>query len=84
MALADGQGRFLLVGIALGIGAATIGRDFFVPLRHLARPMAKAALRSGLNVVDQGRLLAARAAEQLEDVAAEVEAERNAATSERG
>jgi Protein of unknown function (DUF5132) len=84
MSVADGQGRLLLLGIALGIGAATIGRDFFVPLRHLARPMAKAALRSGFNAVEQGRLLAARAAEQLEDLAAEVEAERHVTTSERG
>ncbi len=83
MALPDGQGRFLLVGVALGIGAATIGRDLFVPLRRLARPMAKAALRSGFSAVERGRLFAARAAEQLEDLAAEVEAERQSATGER-
>ena len=76
MALLDQHGRTLFIGIALGLGAATVGRELFAPMRHLARPTAKAALKSGMAVVQRGRLVAARAAEHLEDLAAEIEEER--------
>jgi Protein of unknown function (DUF5132) len=83
MALLDDHGRTLLFGVALGIGAATVARDLFAPLKHLARPTAKAALRSGVVILEQGRLAAARAAEHLEDIVAEIQEERNSLVGER-
>jgi Protein of unknown function (DUF5132) len=84
MALLDNNGRWLLIGAALGVGAATIGRDLLRPMRDLARPAAKAALRSGMAAVERGRIAAARAVEQFEDLAAEIDAERRTAQGKRG
>jgi hypothetical protein len=81
MALLDEPGRKLLVGVALGIGAATVARDLFAPMRQLARPAAKVALRSGMALLERGRVAAARAAEHLDDLAAEIEEERRSLTS---
>jgi Protein of unknown function (DUF5132) len=83
MALFDATGRTLLAGVVLGIGAATVGRELFAPMRHLARPATKAALRTGIAAIELGRVAAARATEQLEDLAAEIQEERRALLSRR-
>jgi hypothetical protein len=84
MALQDSNSRWLLIGVALGIGAVTVGRELLGPVRELARPAAKAALRSGMAAVDRGRVTAARAVEQFEDLVAEIDAERRTAQDKRG
>jgi Protein of unknown function (DUF5132) len=84
MALLDNNGRWLLIGVALGVGAATVCRELLGPMRELARPAAKAALRSGMAAVARGRIAAARAVEQFEDLAAEIDEERRTAPDKRG
>jgi hypothetical protein len=83
MPLLNGQARSLMIGIAVGIGAVTIARELLAPMRKLGRPLAKAVLKSGMAAVDRGRVAAARAVEQLEDLTAEIEEERNASVDER-
>jgi hypothetical protein len=84
MALLNNNSRWLLIGVALGAGAATIGRELLGPMRELARPAAKAALKSGMAAVEHGRIAAARAVEQFEDLAAEIDEERRTAMGKRG
>jgi hypothetical protein len=84
MALLENNGRWVLIGLVLGAGAATFGRELFGPLRELARPAAKAALRSGMAAVERGRIAAARAVEQFEDLAAEIDDERRRVQGKRG
>lgn len=84
MAPVENNGRWLLIGLVLGVGAATVGRELFGPMRELARPAAKAALRSGMAAVERGRMAAARAVEQFEDLAAEIDEERRSALGKGG
>jgi Protein of unknown function (DUF5132) len=84
MAALDNNGRWLLIGAVLGVGVATFGRELLGPLRDLARPAAKAALWSGMAAVERGRIAAARAVEQFEDLAAEIDEERRTAQGKRG
>jgi hypothetical protein len=84
MAVLDNNGRWLLIGVALGVGAASVGRELLGPMRELARPAAKAALWSGMAAIERGRVAAARAVEQFEDLAAEIDEERRRAQGKRG
>ena len=72
--LDDGQ-RKLLGGIALGLGASWFAREFLTPFAQLARPAAKAGLKSGILVWDRSREAAGRAVETVDDLMAEVRAE---------
>ncbi len=66
------------MGIAIGIGS-TVLATVIIPalpvLAKAARPMAKAALKSGLLLAERGRELIAEVSEELEDVLAETKAE---------
>jgi hypothetical protein len=72
----DDKGRMLLLGLAVGAAAATIGREFFTPIRRLGRPFAKTAIKSGLAAVAYGREGVALVGEHVSDLVAEIEAER--------
>ena len=63
------------LGIALGVGASYVARRAGPVLAPLARPVAKATMKTALLGVERGRELAALAAEELEDIRAEVDAE---------
>jgi hypothetical protein len=62
--------------MAVGAACVIFGRRLLTPVKHLARPTAKAALKSGWSAAEWGRETVARLGEHLEDLAAEVEAER--------
>jgi hypothetical protein len=82
VAIIEDKSRMLLLGIAVGVAAATVGREFFAPVRRLGRPLAKAAVRSGIAAVERGRVGAALVGEHVSDLVAEVAAERQQAASE--
>lgn len=75
MALGDRE-RGLLLGLVVGAACVVLGRQLLAPVQRLARPTAKAALKSGLSAAEWGRERVARLSEELEDLAAEVQAER--------
>jgi hypothetical protein len=79
VAIINGNGRVLLLGIVVGAVAATVGREFFEPVRRLGRPLAKTAVKSGLVALERGQTGVALLAEHLSDLMAEVEAERQTA-----
>jgi hypothetical protein len=83
VAIVNGNGRVLLFGIVVGAVAATIGREFFAPVRRLGRPLAKAAVKGGLAAIERGQEGAALMGEHLSDLIAEVEAERQTAADRR-
>jgi hypothetical protein len=76
VAIVDEKGRMLLLGIAVGAAAAIVGRELFAPIRRLGRPLAKAAVRSGMTALERGHERVALMSEHLSDLVAEVAAER--------
>jgi hypothetical protein len=79
VAVMDGGGRILLLGIVVGATGAILGRELFAPIRRLGRPLAKTALLSGMTVVERGREGIALMTEHVADLMAEVAAEREIA-----
>jgi len=65
----------LIPGIAVGAGAVLLGM-MFPQVRRAVRPVLKTAVRAGLAATDKAREMAAEAGEQVQDVMAEVRAER--------
>ena len=80
MAIFDDKGRMLLLGMAVGMTAAIVGRELFAPFRRLGRPLAKAAVKSGMNALERGQEGVALMSEHLSDLVAEVVAERQQAS----
>jgi len=70
----------LLLGVAVGVGAAIVAPAVW----RVMRPTAKSALRAGLTGYGAARVAAARAGEEVEDLVAEVvhEMETEAETDE--
>ena len=71
------RGTFIL-GIAVGGAAALVGPSVW----RVARPLAKAALRAGLEGYGAARIAGARMAEEAEDLFAEVMHEIDEATAQ--
>lgn len=70
-------GSGVLLGAALGTGAALLG-----PLMWRAgRPLAKSALRAGIEGFGAARVAAARIGEEVEDLVAEVRHEMDVSTA---
>lgn len=66
--------------LVVGAGALVVGAVIAAPtLLRAARPTAREALRRGLNLYERARSAAAEFAEDVEDMVAEVTAERQAA-----
>ena len=65
----------LIPGIAVGAGAVLLGM-MFPQVRRAMRPVLKTAVRAGMAVTDKAREMAAEAGEQVQDVIAEVQSER--------
>lgn len=76
MALLDEEQQKLLVGLAVGLGVSWAAREFLAPFRQAARPLAKAGIKSSILIAERGRETAARLGETVEDLVAEVVAER--------
>lgn len=72
----------LLPGILIGAGAMLIGK-MFPRVARTFRPVAKTVIRAGVAVTDKAREVAAETGEQVQDMVAEVRAERGAAREGR-
>lgn len=65
----------LIPGILIGAGAILLGK-MFPRVAAGMRPIAKSVIRAGLVATDKARVLTAEAGEQMRDMVAEVQAER--------
>ena len=72
----------LIPGILIGAGAVLLGR-MFPQIAATLRPVVKTAIRTGLVMADKAREVAAEAGEQVQDMVAEVQAERAQAEEAR-
>src|SRR5258706_1999602 len=70
----SGKSR-LILGVGIGIAVAGAVRQIAPAFRGLGRPLAKAAMKSTLTLLDRGRLQMAEFKESVEDLAAEARAE---------
>lgn len=75
MAWLDDEQRSLLVGIAIGVGATLAAKTFAPAFRDAGRPLAKAALKSGILAFEKTRETLAEWSETVEDLVAEVRSE---------
>ncbi len=81
MALLDnGLKGTALTGLAIGIGAAVLAPVVLPALAGVAKPLAKAAMKSGLILFNKGKELASEVGEVTEDLWAEAKAETEAET----
>lgn len=65
----------VLFGFGLGLAAAGLARELLPAFRGLGRPLAKATVKSTLQLFDKSRVRAAQWREALEDLTAEARAE---------
>lgn len=65
----------LVKGAALGIGAVVVAAAAIPAIIGVARPFARAAVKSGLIFLEKGREVMAEAGEDFEDLVAEVKSE---------
>lgn len=65
----------VMMGLAIGIGAAVMGPAVLPALAGVAKPLLKAAIKSGLLLYEKGKETAAELSEVVEDVVAEAKAE---------
>jgi len=79
MAIFDDEQQNILIGIAIGVGAAALIKGVGSAFKGAGRPLAKATIKSGIILFDKGREAAARARETFEDLVAEVRSEMEAA-----
>jgi hypothetical protein len=75
MGLFNDEQRNLLIGAGIGLAAAGLLRSSAPAFRSIGRPLAKAAIKSGLNLFDKGREKLAQFGEVFEDLVAEARAE---------
>ena len=74
MALFD-NGIRLGTGVAIGIGALILAPTIIPIMGSIVKPLAKAAIKGGIVLVDKGKELIAETMEVLEDLTAEAQAE---------
>lgn len=70
-------------GAAIGVGAALVAVAALPAIMRAGRPLARAALKSGILLLEKGREVIAEAGETLEDLVAEVRAELAQESEER-
>lgn len=71
MALLDSDERKILLGVGIGIAGLSLMRQILPAFGGLGRPLAKAAIKSGIGFYEKGRETLARMTEVVEDLAAE-------------
>jgi hypothetical protein len=74
MALFD-NGIKVGTGVAIGIGVLILAPTVIPAVAAIVKPVAKAAIKGGLMLMEKGRELAAETMEVLEDLTAEAKAE---------
>ena len=84
MAIFDDQKRGYIIGAAAAFAAAAIFREFRTEFRDLGRPLAKAAIKSGLALMDKTREVMAHVGEVVEDLTVEARYELEAERSSGG
>jgi hypothetical protein len=70
------------MGLAVGIGAAYIAPKVLPVLGQAAKPLTKAAMKSGIIFFEKGKVAAAELSETVEDLWAEAVAEAEEESSE--
>jgi hypothetical protein len=75
MAILEDEQRNILVGIAVGLGVAALIKEVAPAFKGAGRPLAKAAIKSGIIALDKSREAAAHVRETYEDLVAEVRSE---------
>lgn len=75
MGLVDDLRKNAASGLLIGVGAAVLAPVVLPILASIARPLAKATIKSGLMLYEKGRETLAEAGEMVEDLVAEARAE---------
>jgi hypothetical protein len=73
--LDDGLKGSVLTGLAVGIGAVVLAPAVLPALAGVAKPLMKAAVKSGIILFEKGKETAAELSEVVEDIVAEAKAE---------
>ncbi len=69
------DGRKLLAGGAIGLGAIVLAPVVAGVVVSLGKPLLKAAIKGGILLAEKGKVAAAEAVETMEDLVAEAKAE---------
>jgi hypothetical protein len=78
MAIFNDDRRAYLVGAAAALAVTAIARELRTEFHHLGRPLAKAAIKSGLSFIDKAREVMAHMSEVVEDLTIEARYELDA------
>jgi CheY-specific phosphatase CheX len=73
--LEDGLKGNLITGLAIGIGAAILAPVVIPLFASIAKPLAKAAIKGGMQLYERGKEAFAEVTEITEDIVAEAKAE---------
>jgi hypothetical protein len=73
--LDDGLKGSVLTGLAVGIGAVVLAPAVLPALAGAAKPLMKAAVKSGIILFEKGKETVAELSEVVEDIVAEAKAE---------
>ena len=65
----------IVTGLAIGIGAAILAPVVIPLFANIAKPLAKAAIKGGIQLFERGKEAFAEVAEITEDIVAEAKAE---------
>ena len=65
----------VVTGLAIGIGAAILAPTVLPAVANAAKPLIKAAIKSGIIIFEKGKETAAELGEVFEDIVAEAKAE---------
>jgi hypothetical protein len=77
----DGLKGNLITGLAVGIGAAILAPVVIPLFANIAKPLAKAAIKGGMQMYERGKEVFAEVAEITEDIVAEAKAELSESTA---
>ncbi len=73
--LEDGLKGNLVTALAIGVGAAIVAPVVIPLFANVAKPLAKAAIKGGMQLYERGKEAFAEVAEITEDIVAEAKAE---------
>ncbi|MDA8241724.1 MAG: DUF5132 domain-containing protein [Nitrospiraceae bacterium] len=65
----------VVTGLAIGIGAAILAPTVLPAVANAAKPLIKAAIKSGIIIFEKGKETASELGEVFEDIVAEAKAE---------
>ena len=71
----DGLKGNLITGLAIGIGAAILAPVVIPLFSNISKPLAKAAIKGGIQLYERGKEAFAEVVEITEDIVAEAKAE---------